>query len=292
LNWVRASNNSYFGNSNQSTTFLVFAKKVNQTTAFGMVLSNDDGDMAVDITYPVPQYAGSVQPPAAPTTTFYCPDGIYQGTTHDVTVNLRSTTNRIVLVNLPDSTSSDIWYSCPTFIPAGASNTAITLTIIRRIGIAYQVPSLHIFSLDGPINGGSTYGIQYHNASGTLVYDSSAENITISDLKQVDYPGFGNPPNSTSMSMPTQPGVAIPYLQQTVHTDTDSNNGYWSYYIGIVQRQGSTLYYKLYLSQQSSTYDPSGGQVYFDSQSGIAQGNYTMAVNISQLSPATVTGQV
>lgn len=303
LSWTYYPYGASFVNSTSDTTFLVFARKVIQTESHGILTYNDIGDQLNDYRYPVPQYAGTVQPAAAPTMSYVSPDGIYQLNVHTVRINFRATTNRLVMVNVPDSSSNDVWYSCYPFIKAnevvyenGAYNTSIPveLYILRRAGQPYQVPSLHVFSLDGPVSGGSTFGTQYFNASGALVYDSSAENVSIRDQQPLTFPTRGSPANTLAMNMPSQAGVVIPYFYQSIYhaqaVDINGNRGYYENWRGMVQRRGNTLYAKTIDFAHNTVYDPSGTGTHFDSQFGRQTGGSAMIVDISELSPSSVAG--
>jgi hypothetical protein len=282
INWQQY-NNGYAPTA--TSRFLIFAKRVNRADAFGMDVLNDTDDALVDISYPVPQYAGTIQPAARANRRYDCADGVTEANEYDFVVNLRPTTNRIVMVNLPDGGTNGVWYACPSFIPAGSGTVTLVLTIIRPYGVAYQVPSLHIFSVDGPVVGGGTFGIQYFKPDGSLVYDSSAENVSIKDLALVDY---GNDVVLT-MALPAKAGITIPYFfrYQAVAYDAMNPNstGYTREYLSVAQRRGSNVEFRL-MWTKSKTYTNSIGAL---SQEG-AQHGFTLAVDITQLTPTTING--
>jgi hypothetical protein len=297
LVWTKVSSGSPYLNSTAPTEFVVFAKRLNQTYTYGTILYNDDGDQLADFNYPVPQYVTTLQPSATPVLNSYCNgDNVIVRHDHTATLNARPQSNRFIVVNLPDSTNADIWYSCTSFVEAGRVNAqggydiTVTLTIVRPRGVPYVVPTLHVFALDGPINGGGSYGEQYYTSDGTLVYDSSAENVTISAIQNIVYSNTGTPA-SYSMNFSGTPGVAIPFFEQDnwvaySSPDVNGNIGYFSDMRGLVQRKGSTLYTKLYEIQE----DPRTGGSTFNTQTGVVTNNFVLAVDVSQLNPSSVTG--
>jgi hypothetical protein len=290
LVWTKVSSTSPYLNSTAATQVLVFAKKLTQSETYGILLYNDDGDQLTDFNYPVPQYITTLQPAATPAFNSYCNgNDVVARHDHTVVLNSATTRNRFVVVNLPDSTSADIWYSCTSFVPAGSSNVTLTLTIVRPRGTAYQVPTLHVFALDGPTSGGGTYGNQYFKSDGSLVYDSSAENVSISAIQNIDYPP-SLAVQTYPMVLPSTPGLAVPYYEQDdwvdyAEPDINGNIGYFSVKRGLMQRKGSTIYTKLYEIREDLR---SGGNT-FNSKSGLSP-NFTLAIDISQQSPSSVTG--
>lgn len=302
LIWTYTPGGGSFLDNTSDTTFLVFAKRVNNTEQFGVSSINDEGDQLYDINFPVPQYAGSVQPGAVASDSSYSQDGIYQRNTHTAIINVRPNTNRLIMVNLPDAaTGDDTWYSCIPFLAAGARtyvngnfsyDIPVDITILRRKGQPYQVPTLHVFSLDGPVSGGAAYGEQIFRANGSLMYDSSAENITIRDQQSFTYPGRGQAIAAMSLNMPARPGVVIPYLRQLIYhsmpTDINGNGGYYAVWVGMVQRRGNQLRYGMLKTEHRLVYG-SGG-INFDSQSGVPSGGAVMVVDLAQLSPSSVAG--
>jgi len=285
INW-KPTSNGYLSNG-QSSRFLIFARRLNNPPAFGKLVYNDENDALLDVNYPVPQFAGTVQPAARATRTFDCSDGHNEGNEHTVTMNLRPNTNRIVLVNMPNDDGRNIWYSCDSFVPAGSGAVTLTLTIIRPYGTPYQVPTLHIFSLDGPISGGGTFGEQYYKADASLVYDSSAENITIRDLALVSYSV-----NTATMTLnvPASAGVAIPFVEQ--HDITPYNpqqqysTGFDRIYKGTAQRQGSEIRFLLRNTEIPIYRDTIG----FNTQAGSQRG-FAVVVDLAQLNPSSVPGR-
>jgi hypothetical protein len=305
LSWTYSPYGSGYFNNTSDTTFLVFARRVTQSSSYGILINNDDGDQLMDYTYPVPQYAGSVQPNAQATASYYSTDDMYQYNEHTAYINLRPGTNRLIMVNLPDSTQNDVWYSCRPFLKSGDSvymgdgtystNVPVTLSILRRKGQPYQVPTLHVFSLDGPISGGGSYGLQYFKSDGSLVYDSSAENITIRDQKPLTYPSEWDAAQSMAINAPAQAGIVIPYLARSKYeaygqNDINGNSGFYRNWLGMVQRRGNALFYQMKDTSHRLVYDPNRQGLNFDSQFGVPAGNSMMLVDLAQLGPSSVTG--
>jgi hypothetical protein len=283
LSWTL---NSGGYSSNGATKLLIFAKKVTNTDTFGVVTLNDEGDTLMDYTYPVPQYVATLQPAARGIRRYDCADGVTEANEHEVVLDLRTSSNRIVMLNLPDGLDSRIWFSCTSFVPANVGSVTLVLTVIRPYGVPYVVPTLHVFALDGPVSGGGTFGIQYIKSDGSLVYDSSAENISVKDLQEVSYLQGDV---TLTMTLPTVAGICIPYCLRYQDVPYNSNaplsSGFTRIYLGIARRRGSQIDFQLRWVNAPAYYGSFGGQT----QYGPGQG-FTLAVDISQQNPATVAG--
>lgn len=310
VNWTySAGGQTGYGASTGPTHIIVFARKIANSNGYGAQIFNNSGEQLIDYNYPVPQYAGTVQPSSTPTLPSFTtewdnhPTGVaYRRTEHKVMVNISPTTHRIITVNVPDSTTNDHWYSVsPSFIPAHATeyrdganttNIEVTLTILHPVDKPYIVPTLHIFSLGGPIVGGGAYALQCFNSVGTLVYDSSANNVTITDQKLLDYSHSNENFNSMPLEMPSVTGLAIPYRELRFYEyfdqpDVNGNEGRPGYWLGAVQRRGGTLHYAYHKYYYPARPASVWGQW---SRTGTPSGTTIIAVDISQYSPATITG--
>lgn len=270
INWTRRAGET------ADSTLLVFTHRVNPADTYGAQIFTDGGNVLLDTTYPVPQYAGSVQPAANATAIFPCPNGM-QANIHNVSTNLRPGTNRIVMVNLPDSGTNDIWYSCDSFIPASAtSSVALNVTVFTPPGASYQVPTLHIYALDGPVSAG--FGLmEVYKADQTLVYDASAENMNVIDMAAISYPAIGSTA-TYPMNMPASAGVSIPFYYKKV--------GGNAYYLSCAKRVGAQLTFKLMPTSQYTDIYASSSQYTIGSVSNA----YCVVVDLAQLGASGVGG--
>lgn len=275
INWTQRAGQT------QATTLIVFAKKTNNADTFGLLLLNDAGDTLVDSSHPVPQYAGYIQPTVDATSTYQCPDGL-RANVHNVPMNIRPGTNRIVLLKMPDSGTDDIWYSCDSFISSSVTSTvSLNVTVYAPAGVAYQVPTMHIFSIDGPVNAGGDYALHVMLADQTLVYDSSAENISVRDATAVTYPAVGSTA-TYSLALPVNPGVSIPYFYQHVrHIDGSAD-----VYTSVAKRVGTQMTFKS-LHVVHHNIDAAGNTSF---QLGASANSYCVVVDLSQLGGASASG--
>ncbi len=273
LNWTWGGNVAL-----QSTTLIVFAKKLNPADSYGISLTNANGDILADYNYPVPQYKGKINPVAAATSSAYAPGGY---TVHYHTLPYSIPNVNFMYMYLPDNTS-DIWYNW-SYSADGSGNGAVSLEVYAPSGASYQVPSFHAFSFSNIQSSGSTYAIQLRKADTTLTYDSAAENLTINEILTTDYATNPTANYYSSGAMPTYVGVHIrPYLK----IDYLTTSGGWTRnrYFGSVRRQGGGVYTKLSWKDSAFT------SVALANYSYRSQNNYFPLVNLTYLSPSTVTG--
>jgi hypothetical protein len=271
----------------QTTTYVqIFARKVTPSGTYGVSITGDSGDSLIDYTYPVPQYVATLTNPQA----------VAQGNVSYVTgpagfvfkkaytvPTTRNNTNRIALLYLPDSTSDDAWYACSGFLSANPSGGENVYVYCVSQTSQHKVPTVHLFSLDGPISGGGTFGIQLFGATGTLIYDSSAENVSVKDVATVETNGNNGAAVSYALALPTTTGVAAPFYEAT--WSAVSPAGYINErYLGVFQRKGSTIYYQIKLIDGAVNGRNDANATQY-AQSGNEQGGGMMVVDVAQLSP-------
>lgn len=270
------------------TVLMVFAKRVTPASDFGAVITADNGDTLADYTYPVPQYLTTLASPTFYGAAVIGAAGMLRIFSFPVPA-IRSNTNRLTLMHLPDSSANDIWYACDAFIPANSSQQYLFVYMVCANGLSapYNVPTLHLFSIDGPVSGGSSYGVQCFGAGGNLVFDSSAENISIKDYASVVPSGKNTAAVSYDLATPSLAGVAAPFFEQRWF-DKQDGTAERERYVGFVQRKGATLSYQIKLVEGTV-----GGGNYptfssFFNQKGNVGGGGLMVADISQLSPALI----
>lgn len=292
LSWSK--NTSWYGT--QTSYVMVFATKVTHADSFGAILLADNGDMLADYAYPVPQYLLSRGNPGFADEIINSPNGYYLRK-HTYTVSgLSSTDNKIVLVNLPESSGTDAntWYACQSFIAKGAT-TALIEIYVYGTAPQYKIPSIHIFSLDGTIVSGGTFGIQCFNASGTLVYDSSSENVSVRDITTIKTDANELSPGNVdsiakTMNFPTSCGISAPFFDYKRYDDANgSYDGTFvvrERYLGLMQRKGTTLYYQ---NKLVDGVQGGGSNAKYLSAHGSVEGGGCMIVDISRFNPTMVT---
>lgn len=207
INWASE------GASGGSVTVLIFAKKLTESATYGVTLRNDNDQVIADFNYPVPQYAGTATPTPTAALSETTPDG-YTMHTHNVTIP-GSSFDRIILVCAPNN-GADVWYSYPSYMPSG--QTTLNLKIFAITGSAYQVPTLHVYSLSAPVSAGSTYAIQLSAADTSLVYDSSAENLTATQSIDSSYPAYGSTTTYSGLTVPAVAAILAPVYEITTFT--------------------------------------------------------------------------
>jgi hypothetical protein len=235
LSWTTVT-----GNAGTVSKVLVFAKKLVVTDTYGAVFTNDFGENIVDLNYAVPQYAGSVQPASSPYLSQAAGTGRRLHYHRAGPFNFRPGTTRFIAMALPDVGAADIWYACASYIPAGATGDQyVDVLVSSATGASYVVPKLHVFSVDGTSSNGGTYGMQLFTATGSLIYDSSAENVTIVDSTTVSY-SIGSE-TTFPLTFPSQAGVVAPLYSRGVVSTIDGVDRPF-YYVGMVKRNGSVLH--------------------------------------------------
>lgn len=226
------------GGFNQSTTVMIFAQALNEVNTYGATVRSSAGKVLLDYSYPVPQFKGTLTPSSQAAVTVQCPEGMRMHA-HSFATNVGAGTNRIILLHAPDN-GANVWYSYTSFLDADYSQ--VTLNIFAPNDTAYVVPTLHVFSLDGIVSAGSSHGLQLSRPDTSLVYDSSAENLTAHSLLPVIYPPPGSV-NSYIDSTPILAGILAPYYENTTHTAV---SGGWTKdrYVSGVRRSGNQFQFK------------------------------------------------
>lgn len=276
LNWTQRAG------STAATNVFVFATRINSTETYGIKLVNDAGDTLVDQTYPVPQFVTAFQPAATASSSFACVgESGLRGNLHVAAgSNARPGSNRILLARIPDSGASNVWYSCESFIPAANISGFIpAVTVYAAAGVAYEVPSLHLFALDGPVAGSSAYGIQVFSAAGALLYDSSAEVLAVQDSVIVNYELAGETVTYT-LNMPASAGVLIPYYFRFQKSGSMGDS--WT---SVVKRVGNQLTFRLmHTAHTDSTSEPASYAL------GSGANSYCLVVDTAQIGGGGASG--
>jgi hypothetical protein len=266
------------------TRLMVFARRINQTNTYSLALFNSAGDTLADYDYPVPQYAGSVQPSAQATQTYATVGGLSANSHQAPPVNFRPGTNRLVFVNLPDSGTQDIWYYYLPFIPSdNTTGFTMAVSVFCPFNVPYQVPTFHVYSLENPLSSSDTNKITVRLGSGALVYDSGAENMYVVDSTIVNYPTDPAATVSYTLALPAVAGMVIPYFFRDAHDTTNRDQ-----YVSAVKRVGNVLTFRSVLANRTSD---AGNPVAFTTLLGTPANSMCMVVDVSQLGGGSVAGQ-
>lgn len=280
LNWELRS----YGTDD--TRLMVFAYKIDNVDQYAMELLNAKGGTLVDYFYPVPQYVGSIQPGVNATSAFATPTNL-KGNVHTTpVVNFRPGTNRLVLLNIPDSGSADIWYTCDCFVPASnTSGFSLTVTVFAPAGVAYQVPTMHVFSLENPQASTDGYKIVTSKADSSLVYDSGMENMYVKDSAIVDFPFFQENTVTYTFNMPSVAGICIPYFTSKSFGPSEDTTG-----VATVKRVGNQLTFRTTLVTKTVYNPPRASYIGHGEFVGSATNSLCLLSDVSQLSASSSPG--
>lgn len=279
---------SPYDGSGYITTLRVFARRIN-SSGFGVALLNADGDYLADMNYPVPQYDKTIAPtntrPPGHDPLSVSGGGLLWERTYSVTTY--PTDNKLMLMNLPDSTSDDLWYS---FYPHSSAYNLMTVYVYspRGYGPTIPLPSIHSYNLGTPVSSGASFGIQCFNANGGLTYDSAAENIAIKDTLQLpSSPRVGTTfdiqyvPTYT-LNMPTSCGIVAPFLKEKYYSNFDDENGSIAeYWLSLWQRKGSSFRHMVFLVSGTNGGGASAPYLIQEGSGGAA----VIVSDISQVNP-------
>jgi hypothetical protein len=273
------------GSYNNGSSLLIFAQTLNEVNPYGMTIRNDAGQVIADYSYPVPQFRGTITPPANSSNSALAPDG-FTIHTHTFTSSLGAGTDRLILINLPDN-GSNTWYMYDkSFVSSDITGAyEVRFVVYAPNNTAYVVPTFHVYSLNGTVSQGLSYGIQLTRPDTSLVYDSSAENMTAADLLSVSYPAFGGTNNQYPTNMPTHAAVLVPYYYYVTHTAT--TGGFTRDRFFSVVKRASAGHLQFIMLRQDS--------VFVNSQlasAGAAPNTQTFCIvaNAAYLSPGVQTG--
>lgn len=240
------------GVSWNDTYLLIFARNVTHSDSFGAVIQASNGDLLADLTYPVPRYLFKMTTTSVSAIPSVSARHLYK-IGYTLPSNMETATNKLILFQIPDSTTDDSWWSCESFIPAGSSFPlgttipAITMYAWGPSQLQY-IPTVYVYALDGGVpSSGSSYGVQLYSRSGSLVFDSGNENICVKEIASIYPNDNGGAPVSYNLSnIPTNCAIAAPFFDYDYYNyphDTVER------YLGMVQRKGQKLSYQNMLVQ-------------------------------------------
>lgn len=279
INWTNTGDTNV-GN----TRIFVFAKKLVTSDTYGIVVVNDNGEVLADHGYPNPQYVAKISPNATATATYSTLDG-YTAYVHDTApFSQQDSSDRFVLVAMPDSGTNDTWYCLQNECILANSGAISLRMVVYSATASYVLPTLHIYAVNHPVPGSDIYGIQVKDATQALTYDSSVESVSTADILSVDYPAYGST-NTYALAVTNLPGVSIPYFYRSGNVMSGATNTN-SRYTGAAKKVGSQLTFKTIMEVQTTSPDP----YIFPYNLGSQTGRYCPVVDLSQLAPATATG--
>lgn len=274
INWTATDTNTLNG-----TVLYVFTNRVVSSDLYGLRAVNDGGETQADNKYCTPQFVATLTLQGAAQGNYTTPDG-YTVYLHSTTAfDLRSTSDKIVLMALPDVGTNDTWYSLRNeCIPASAGSTVITVAVYTKAG-SYTLPSLHLYAINNLQPSSGQYGLRIKDPATTLTYDSGSEPITVKDAVSLSYPGPGET-NTYTLSYSVMPGLSLPYYYRNVQSGSNATR-----YAGAAKRVGNQLTVKLALDFQASNASTDTSW-----ERGSQINRYCPVVDLSALGPSNVPG--
>ena len=274
INWTATDTSTLNG-----TVLYVFTNRVVGSELYGLRAVNQGGETQVDNKYCTPQFVATLTLQGAASGNYATPDG-YTAYLHTTAAfDLRSASDKIVLMAMPDVGSNDTWYSLRNeCIPAGAGSTIITVVVYTKAS-SYTLPSLHLYAINKLEPSSRQMGLRINDPATTLTYDSGAEPVTVKDTLNVSYPGPGST-NTYTLSYSVLPGLSLPYYYRNVQSGPNATR-----YVGAAKRVGNQLTVKLAPDFQASnaTTDTSW-------ERGSQINRYCPVVDLSALGPSNLPG--
>lgn len=231
-------------NAGSDTIVAVFAKDILHPYDYGIAVYGDDGALAISWQHGVPQFLGTVQPPAEALETVDIPNG-QRMHTHVINTPAYGDAGMLVVTmcTLPDSGAANTWYAwTPWLYGVGAS---IAVFVVADPGVSYPVPTLHLYSVNRPPEPGDLYGLEVLSASGERVYVSSERNLAAVGDFALDFPAQGETVTHT-LALPEKAGIIMPE-----YSITDTVVGpYVHSYRGMVKRVENQLTFNTMLTAE------------------------------------------
>ena len=181
-----------FGSYSDESVLSVFTRKTIETfnNDYGVALVNDAGERIVSAIYPTAEFIGKLT--FSPVVDQWVNGGIqdlprnnYHLNGHtSVATNIGAGRKRIILWNLPETSSTDVWYTCDTsYIPDTVTgNFQVEMKAVTKAGLGYAMPEAYVFAVDGISTSSDSYGLRIYDASGRVTFDAGLNHMVIAGL--------------------------------------------------------------------------------------------------------------
>ena len=239
LSWTAGSWNQF----TSPTLVVVMAKKlIDSVHGAGFDLRTPSGNVVACSDYPVPQCVGFADFKAESESTTAVAEGynLYiHRTVSEVTAG--QSARRYLVLGLPDSGTTDIWYAMDVSI-ASPGTLYPSLFVFSKTN-TYTLPRLFIFAIDNPNPLSSLQGLQVQDPTGKLLYDALAENMAITDVTGVNYLPYGQGTTTYSLTtgFATYTGIIFPGASWVNY----DSSGFMSGGYGAVRKSGGQLTFRL-----------------------------------------------
>lgn len=253
--------------------FLIFAKDTIEPS-YGLECYNSSGKRIVSVSYPVPEYLGTVTASTSTSNTQYGDsDTDYTEYFYEYDISsLGSGRDRLVLYNLATNTN-DCWFSADS-IPS--ANKCIA-TVSRNPTSSFTMPTAYVFALNGHTASSDTYGARIFNSSSGVVFDSGLKHMVFKSVgATLDIPTTNSTTYSGSYTTGlTTTGDALfmfPRAQSLDQVRINSSSYQSTIYTAGIRRDGTTLYTRVF-SQGTNNYsgDVSSSTYYHGDFTNITQ---------------------
>jgi len=181
-----------FGSYSDESVLSVFTRKTIETfnNDYGVALVNDAGERIVSAIYPTAEFVGKLT--FSPVVDQWVNGGIQDLPRSDyhlnghtsVATNIGAGRKRIILWNLPETSSTDVWYTCDTsYIPDTVTgNFQVEMQVVTKAGLGYAIPEAYVFAVDGISTSSDSYGLRIYDASGRVTFDAGLNHMVIAGL--------------------------------------------------------------------------------------------------------------
>ena len=314
----------------EETILSVFTRKTTETfnNDYGVALINDAGERIVSAIYPTAEFIGKLTFSPVPdaftvgsenvSTISNTPRGGYHVNTHSSTpTSIGAGRKRIILWNLPETTSTDVWYTCDSsYLPDTLTgNFQIAMKALTKGGIGYAMPEAYVFAVDGINPSSDSYGLRVYDGSGRVTFDAGLNHMVIAGLYNglsfniddiinreetksirggggVVIPDVAGPANTYTINAfdGIVPLIFLPtlFVEEGVSpTNTDSYYYYIYYYTGMLRKTGN----QLSLRGITTGFTQEDASLAFGwwRESGSSSGQGTVIVDATPLGGATIT---
>jgi hypothetical protein len=179
-----------YGSYSDQSVLSVFTRKTTETfnNDYGVALVNDAGERIVSAIYSTAEFIGKLT--FSPVVDQWINGGIQDlpRSSYHLNIHTSEATNigagrkRIILWNLPETSSTDVWYTCDSsYLPDTLTgNFQIQMKAVTKGGLGYAMPEAYVFAVDGINPSSDSYGLRIYDASGRVTFDAGLNHMVIS----------------------------------------------------------------------------------------------------------------